>query len=80
MENEISYSENYKTHTKKVIDKYNKNIDIYIRNIELTKDDIEDGLLSDNFLKSSKLNTFIMDKLYNLTEEVKKEIEQYTIT
>lgn len=81
MENdELSYKEHCIGKIKTIMDNYVKNIKSYTRNIDLDIGDMENGFLTEDFLNSTKLNNFIMDKLTLLTTEAKKEIEQYTIT
>lgn len=77
---ELTYYDYCAGKRKTIMDNYNNKIESYTRNIELDIDDIENGFLTEDFLKSTKLNNFIMDKLNILTTEAKKEIEKYTIT
>ena len=79
-ENELTYEEHCNAKIKVILKEYNNNIESYIRNVILEKEDLDEkGLLTKSFLESSKLNNFIMDKLIKSTVKAKKEIEKYTI-
>ena len=79
-ENELTYEEHYNAKIKVILEEYNNNIKSCIRNVIIEKDELDkNGLLTKEFLKSNKLNNFIMNKLTALTNDAKEKIEQYTI-
>jgi len=78
-ENELTYGEHILVRREAKIKLYTSEIEPYIRNITLDKQDIKNDLLTYHFFKSKKVNEKTTLTLEDITDRVKHELKKLTL-
>jgi len=78
-EDELTYSEHILVRREAVLKLYTSEIEPYLRNITLDKEDIENGLLTDHFFNSKKVNEKVTLILRDITDRVKYELKRLSL-
>ena len=76
---ELTYSEHVLGRRKTLVDDYCNETMVMLRNIILTKDDIENSILTDSFFLRDDVGIDKMSKLKYLTKTLKENLKDLTI-
>ena len=76
---ELTYEEHMKAKRDIIISQYTEQITQSLRNIELNKEDIEDGILTSSFFNRTDISKTKKALLTLLTEKTEEELSKYTI-